>query len=31
MTDFGGGLGQRPNPYKHRGIHTQNSWLHGRA
>ena len=27
--DFGGGLGQRPNPYKHRGIHTRTAGYTG--
>ena len=27
--DFGGGLGQRPNPYKYRGIHTKNAGYTG--
>ncbi|UCH90712.1 MAG: hypothetical protein JSU60_06275 [Nitrospirota bacterium] len=27
--DFGGGLGQRPNPYKYRGIHTRTAGYTG--
>ncbi len=27
--DFGGGLGQRPNPYKHRGINTRTAGYTG--
>ncbi len=28
-TDFGGGLGQRPNPYKYRGINTRTAGYTG--